>query len=174
MRRTPALAFAFALVLAFVPGRAASQPVETNTGIGTVEITRYDVGRLLQAVDASAKSPLIKLEIITKPALEMPVYDSIFWYAGITTDGDKRIARIWKSAALLKPSVESNDRLDDAKMLAVMDYGFAGETWKKIYDSVAAADAALGQSATDRYKNRHALIKTVQDFIADAQHRPHS
>jgi len=174
MRRTPALALALAFALALTPQWAAAQPVETNTGIGTMEITRYDVGRLLQAIDSAPKSPLIKLEIVVKPAAEMPIYDSLFWYAGITTESDKKIARIWKSAALTRASVESNDRLEDAKMLAVMDYGFAGAKWKAFYDDVARSDAALGQSATDRYKNRHALIKTIQDFIADAQHRPHS
>jgi hypothetical protein len=174
MRRSPALALALALAFSLVPERAGAIPVQTNTGVGTEEITRYDIGQLLQALDASAKSPLIKLEIVVKPASDMPVYDSIFWYAGITTEGDKKIARIWKSAAVTRASVESNDRLEDAKMLAVMDYGFAGDKWKKLYDDVSQADAALGQSATDRYKNRHALVKTVQDFIADAQHRPHS
>jgi|GEM_PF-2543218 len=177
MRRAPALAFALALVLAAGAGANAepAPPTPGPGGTATVEITRYDVGQLLQAVDLAAKSPKIKLQVVTKPAAEMPPYDQIYWYAGITTDGDKKVAHIWKNAVLAaRPSVESNDRLDDARMLAVMDYDFAGEKWKALYDSVAKTDGALGPSVTDRYQNRHALIKTVQDFIADAQRRPHS
>ena len=172
MRHAPALALALVLVTA---GGANAQPTPGAGGTAPAEITRYDVGQLLQAIDLAPKSSKIKLQIVTKPAAEMPAYDQIYWYAGITTEGDQKVARIWKNATLAAhPSVESNDRLDDAKMLAVMDYGFAGAKWKALYDSVTQSDAALGQSTTDRYRNRHALIKTIQDFIADSQHRPHS
>jgi hypothetical protein len=175
MRRAPALALACAFALATAAGANAQPATPGAGGTATAEITRYDVAQLLQAVDLATKSPKIRIEIVTKPAAEMPSFDLIFWYAGITNEGDKKIARVWKNASLAaRPSIEGNDRLEDARMLAVMDYGFAGEKWKALYDSVAQADALLGQSTTDRYQNRHALIKTIQDFIADAQHRPHS
>lgn len=96
----------------------------------------------------------------------MPSYDPIAHYNGLDA-GQPHSASIWVVAN--PPVSEVGDAVAGAVELACMDTGFAGTTWKAIYDQVAAADAALPASVADRYENRHLLLQR----IAQALHSTH-
>lgn len=54
-------------------------------------------------------------------------------------------------------------------MLAVMDYGFAGQFWKTVYDTAYRQDDALPSYEPDRSRNRHRVIAAVIRAIDDQQ-----
>jgi len=96
----------------------------------------------------------------------MPPYDPLVHYAGIVGSGS---ATIW-----IVKGISKNDAaamaVRAALELACMDTGFAGTLWKSIYDSAAAADAALPASEPNRYLNRLNLTAQIQKIAASYDH----
>ncbi|MBC5810233.1 MAG: hypothetical protein GIW95_05165 [Candidatus Eremiobacteraeota bacterium] len=139
------------------------------TSLDAFQISGPDIARLLRAVDAVDKSPAIVLQIDAKTAADMPAYDPAIHYAGLAHVKGKKTGLIWMDpSAFAPPMNDAKVRLyRGAMMLAVMDYGFAGAKWKAIYDVAARADAALGDDASDRYRSRHAIVRTIYRTVDD-------
>ncbi|HEY1429250.1 MAG TPA: hypothetical protein VGF18_06730 [Candidatus Tumulicola sp.] len=120
---------------------AASAPQQSAA---TVQVSGADIVTLLKAVEASEKSPDIKITIGVKAAAEMPAYDPLVHFAGV--DPKTNAATIWLSTPIQKTPATAN-ALHASMELACMATGFAGPKWKSIYDSVASQDAALPAGA---------------------------
>ena len=86
-----------------------------------------------------------------KPS-EMPRYDRIAFYAGAA---DPRY--IWENSAD-RGSPDRTRYLNRALILAAMDFGSAGERWKRYYDDLVAQDKAQPAPAPDPYRYRHAFL----------------
>jgi hypothetical protein len=119
---------------------------------------------------ASAPASQIYISISKLSAAQMPSYDPIAHYVGLTS-GQPHSASIWLLESASQPDM--GPALFGALALACMDTGFAGAKWKAIYDTVAAADAALPSTVVDRYRNRHLLLQKIQAVLKRAV-RTHS
>jgi hypothetical protein len=92
----------------------------------------------------------------------MPAYGPIVHFVGI--DAKPGAATIWIVHSPEKTPAAAQ-ALRAAMELACMGTGFAGPTWKAIYDEVAALDAALPANSPNRYKYRLALTQRIQAII---------
>jgi hypothetical protein len=146
-------------------GETVASPAPFQSGLS---FTHLDLARLFQAVADVHTSPEINVTISAKPVSEMPAYDSTCHYVGISGAGEARVANIWCTLTEHEDQTKVEDALMSAMLLAVMDYGFAGQKWKAIYDSTAAADAALPVSDGNPYLNRLALTRTIQQTMPGA------
>jgi len=153
MRRLIAIAFAVALLL-------PSAGFAADLTFGGPEIAQ-----LLRAVEASEKSPDIKLTIKLVAAKDMPAYDATVHYAGLNPGGKPDEATILVAQPMDPKSDAFGSGFQTALRLACMDTGFAGPKWKAIYDAAAAADATLNASEADRYYNRHLITTAIQNAI---------
>lgn len=92
------------------------------------------------------------IHYVSKKPSEMPRYDRIAFYPG---PADPRY--IWENNAY----ANSPDRaryVNRALTLAAMDFGSAGEQWKRYYDDLVAEDNAQRPPVTDPYRYRHAFL----------------
>ncbi len=153
------LAFGIALGAPVLAQSPTAQP--TAQPANDIQFTAHDVATLLKATQAVETSPNITIKIVGKSASDMPVYDPIAHFVGIDATN---AATIWlvhspertpASAQALRAAVE----------LACMGTGFAGPTWKAIYDQVAALDAALPANSPNPYKYRLALTQRIQTIV---------
>ncbi|MBV9333690.1 MAG: hypothetical protein JO146_06760 [Candidatus Eremiobacteraeota bacterium] len=140
------------------PSPAASpKPVSVD-----VHFTARDLAALLKATQDAQTSSNVTININSKEAWDMPVYDPIVHFAGV--DASSGAATIW----ILKSPPKTKDAADSllaALELACMATGFAGPQWKSIYDSLAAADAALPAGAPNPYVYRLTLTRRIQTII---------
>ena len=154
-----------------VPGAATAQSATPSPAAqpGDIQFTNHDLATLLKAVKDADTSPKIRINVIGKAPSEMPEYDPIVHFA----DGDAStgLATIWlmKSAPQTPTAAHA---FNAAMELACMSTGFAGPTWKTIYDQVAAMDAALPPNSPNPYKYRLALTQKIQ-AILDSYAQPH-
>lgn len=92
------------------------------------------------------------IHYVEKKPSEMPRYDRMAFYPGAT---DPRY--IWENNNSAS-SPERTHYVNRALVLAAMDFGAAGEQWKKYYDELVVEDAAQRAPATDPYHYRHAFL----------------
>jgi hypothetical protein len=154
------------------PTAAAALPAASPQP-GSLEFTGPELARVFQALADIQTSPDILVSIASKPVNEMPSYDPICHYAGIMTEAKGKVANVW----CVSPSAATDVRreaLAGALLLAVMDYGFAGPKWKATYDLLAAKDAALPASETNRYLNRLTLEQQLLKIFDEYSHKPKS
>jgi hypothetical protein len=154
------LAFCAALGAPAVAQSPNAQP--TTRSAQDIQFTAHDVATLLKATQDAEASPNITIKIVGKPATDMPAYDPIVHFAGI--DGNSGAATIWIVHSPDKTPAAAQ-ALRAAMELACMGTGFAGPTWKAIYDKVAAMDAALPSNAPNPYKYRLALTQRIQGIV---------
>ncbi len=136
---------------------ASAAPVSVD-----VHFTARDLATLLKATQDAQASSKITVNVDSKEAWDMPVYDPIVHFAGV--DAASGAATIW----ILKSPPKTKDTADSllaALELACMATGFAGPQWKSIYDSLAAADAALPAGAPNPYVYRLTLTRRIQTII---------
>jgi hypothetical protein len=136
---------------------AASAPVSVD-----VHFTARDLATLLKATQDVQSDPKVTINVNSKEAWDMPVYDPIVHFAGV--DASSGAATIW----IVKSPPKTKDAADSllaALELACMATGFAGPQWKSIYDSLAAADAALPAGAANPYVYRLTLTRRLQAII---------
>lgn len=89
---------------------------------------------------------------VSKNASEMPRYDPIAFYPGAADPH-----YIWENRNdTLSP--ERTRYRNRALILAAMDFGVAGDQWKKYYDDLVAEDKAQRSPVSDPYRNRHAFL----------------
>jgi hypothetical protein len=139
--------------------------VPTAASATDLSFSGPDIAQLLQAVEASEKSPDIHLTINLAAAKDMPAYDAVVHYAGLNPGGKPNEATIMVAQPMDPKSDAFATGFTTALRLACMDTGFAGPKWKAIYDMAAAADAKLNPSEPDRYYNRHLITSAIQTEI---------
>ena len=166
------ISFLFLLLLGIcVPAAALAQsstPAPTAQP-GAIEFTNHDLATLLKAVKDADTSPKIRIDVVGKAPSEMPDYDPIVHFA--EGDASTAVATIWVMKAAPHTTTAAN-AFAAAMELACMSTGFAGPTWKTIYDQVAAMDAALPANSPNPYKYRLALTQKIQ-AIVDSYAQPH-
>lgn len=106
----------------------------------------------LIALKRVALSGNFPIHYATKKASEMPRYDRIAFYPGAA---DPRY--IWESDDA-QESPESVRYINRALVLAAMDFGSAGDQWKRYYDDLREEDNAQRRPVTDPYRYRHAFL----------------
>lgn len=106
----------------------------------------------LIALKRAALAGNFPIHYVTKKPSQMPRYDRIAFYPGAA---DPRY--IWES----DDAQESPERVRDinrALVLAAMDFGSAGDQWKRYYEDLKAEDNAQRTPAADPYRYRHAFL----------------
>ncbi|MBV9719749.1 MAG: hypothetical protein JOZ77_10540 [Candidatus Eremiobacteraeota bacterium] len=157
-----------ALVLAFgigVATPALAQSPSASPGApsaGDIQFTAQDVATLLKATKDAEASPNITINVVGKAVMDMPTYDPIVHFVGI--DAKSGAATIWIMKSPPKTPTSAH-ALRAAMELACMATGFAGPTWKGIYDQVAALDATLPASPPNPYKYRLALTQRIAAIV---------
>jgi hypothetical protein len=149
------------LLLALVLCTTSTATAQADDGvvIDGANLTNADAKVLLEnfklAMKENDKAILITIAL-RKPA-EMPAYDPVWEYRGFTKDAatGKPSMLIWiasdQSDATLQHAIGASI-LD-----ALCDTGNGGPNLKKIYDSMAAKDAALPPGSPDPFANRRKL-----------------
>lgn len=92
------------------------------------------------------------IHYVDKKPSEMPRYDPVAFYPG---PADPRY--IWENSAD-KSSPDRTRYVNRALILAAMDFGSAGEQWKRYYDDLVAQDNAQPAPVSDPYRYRHAFL----------------
>jgi len=158
-------------LLAFpaLPALAQSSPspspaAATAPTPGSVDVafSARDLAILLKATQDAQTSPNITINVNSKDAWDMPVYDPIVHFVAV--DPSSGAATIW----MLKSPPKTKDAADSllaALELACMATGFAGPQWKSIYDRLAAMDAALPPGVPNPYAYRLTLTRRIQRVI---------
>jgi len=144
------------------PAASPSPGTASSPGTVNVHFTAGDLATLLKATQDVQTSPKITINIDSKEAWDMPVYDPIAHFVGV--DASNGAATIW----MLKSPPKNKDATDSllaAVELACMATGFAGPQWKAIYDRLAAMDAALPSGVSNRYVYRLTLTRRIQRII---------
>lgn len=106
----------------------------------------------LIALKRAALAGNFPIHYVTKKASQMPRYDRIAFYPGAS---DPRY--IWESDDA-RESSESVRYINRALVLAAMDFGAAGDQWKRYYDDLRSEDNAQRTPVTDPYRYRHAFL----------------
>lgn len=104
------------------------------------------------ALKRAALAGNFPIHYTSKKPSEMPRYDRIAFYPG---PADPRY--IWENNAY----ASSPDRaryVNRALTLAAMDFGSAGEQWKRYYDDLVDEDNAQRPPVSDPYRYRHAFL----------------
>jgi hypothetical protein len=144
------------------PAASASPAALAKPGSIDIQFTAPDLATLLKATQDAQTSPNITINVLSKDAWDMPVYDPIVHFVGV--DPSSGAATLW----ILKSPPKTKDAADSllgALELACMATGFAGLKWKSIYDSLAAMDAALPAGAPNPYAYRLTLTRRIQRVI---------
>lgn len=106
----------------------------------------------LVALKRAALSDDFPIHYVTKKPSEMPRYDRMVFYPG---PADPRY--IWENVNDVT-SPERTRYVNRALMLAAMDFGAAGDQWKKYYDDLVVQDKAQRPPVSDPYRYRHAFL----------------
>lgn len=106
----------------------------------------------LIALKRAALAGNFPIHYVTKKASEMPRYDRIAFYPGAT---DPRY--IWESDNA-QASPERDRYVNRALVLAAMDFGAAGDRWKRYYDDLRTEDNAQAAPVSDPYHFRHTFL----------------
>jgi hypothetical protein len=155
---------AFCAVLISMQTSIAS--AASATGYSDAEVREAD-----RAVLSIPTSPTFNLALDPTPASDMPAWDPIAHYVGrqslpegivvyaVLVDERYRdaITDLPHAARAVQIAIAS------AAFLAVMDSGQAGSAWMARYSQAADADSQLAASVSDRYANRHALVRTLAE-----------
>lgn len=179
MRQT--VAFFSLLAGLFLPLPTSAQPAASpapsaspasSQQPGSLEFTGPELAQLFKALGDIQTSPDILVNVSSKPSGEMPSYDPVCHYAGITAEPKGKTANVWCASTASEAAVRR--AAAGALLLAIMDYGFAGPKWKATYDMLAAKDGALPASETNRYLNRLLVVQQLLKIIDDNVHKPNS
>ncbi|HMF27643.1 MAG TPA: hypothetical protein VKE42_02665 [Candidatus Cybelea sp.] len=151
------------------PSPTASSAPASSPGSVDVHFNARDLAALLKATQDVQTSSKITINVDSKDAWDMPVYDPIVHFVGV--DASSGAATIWIMKSPPKTK-DASDSLLGALELACMATGFAGPQWKSIYDRLAAADATLPSGAPNPYVYRLTLTHRIQKIIDNykAQH----
>lgn len=140
--------------------KSTAQPFsETIEGIA---VTKADLTQLLGALHRALQpnDTTIPIVLNVKRSAEMPPYDPYAHYAGVEEKAGTKVMNIWINGDVKVG--EHNDAMAAAFVLAITDGGYAGSTFKRIYDLCAAKDAQLPAGSPDPFLNRH---KFAVDFV---------
>jgi hypothetical protein len=151
------------LSIAIITALAATFAVPALAQQNSNSFSASDVHTLLTAVSCELSPQCKHIEVTFVSPSHMPAYDPLVHYVGLASD--PQTAVVWVSQAATDQPAQSaamKKALLGAMLLACMDDGEAGTTWKNIYNSAAAADATLPAGSPDPYLNRHKLVEAIE------------
>lgn len=128
------------------------------TDLNGTSLTLRDLTKLLTGlvmVYTPRKVPHPSSILVTKPQNEMPAYDPDWHYASSAMKDGYPVITIWVSDRLHGKAPFS--LMETTALLGLLDSGYGGADWQKIYAYSLAQDKAQGPNATDPYKNRREL-----------------
>lgn len=142
------------------PAASASPDVldEQITDLNGTPLTLRDLSMLLTGlvmVYTPPKAPHPSSILVTKPQSEMPAYDPDWHYVSSTMKDGYPVITIWVSDRLGGKAPFS--LMETTALLGLLDSGFGGADWQKIYAYSLARDKAQGPNAADPYKNRREM-----------------
>jgi hypothetical protein len=147
---------------------AAAGSATSSSQIDGVTITKADLTQLFEAMHHALANgdTAIPLVVHVKPAAEMPKYDPEAHYVGTDTTQTPPVITVWVNGSDLK-SDTMQDAMAESMLLGIMDAGYAGPNFKKLYDSYAAKDTAAGASAPDPFANRRKFAEALVHELHD-------
>jgi hypothetical protein len=148
------------------PAASASAGVDRTLDVNGVPVPLRDFAELtarMLFVYIPSKSPHATAVIVPKKQSEMPSYDPDFHYAGTDGAPDQPLLTMWISDRLNGKA--PRDTMESAAILGLLDSGMGGPNFQKLYAAARDADAALGPSATDSWKNRRALSRQLTVMV---------
>ena len=108
-------------------------------------------------------------DFITKPQSEMPAYDPDWHYVSSETKNGQPVMTIWVSQRLNGKA--PRDLMESTVILGLLDAGYGGAVWQKVYAKSLALDQAQGPNAANPIKNRRDLsdrLAGMIDILMDA------
>ena len=159
-----------AIVQMFAPAAGSADSLQ----LYGVSVSDADMKSMLMALHHALQpnDDTVLVTISLKTADEMPAYARDWHYAGTDQKDGKPNVHVWLVKDLQRAAMQH--AVLASFMLGLADAGYAGTTWKKIYDGAAAADSALGVSATDPYVNRRRLAEEMARLVESDPSESHS
>ncbi|MBV9097702.1 MAG: hypothetical protein JO079_06570 [Frankiaceae bacterium] len=149
-----------------LPSAPPASVLDHTVSVDGVPVPLRDFATLIAAmlfVYVPGKNAPAKGVIVTKKQSEMPAFDPDFHYAGSDGAPGQPQLTMWISDRLNGRAPRAV--MESAAILGLLDSGFGGAQFQRVYAAARKDDLALGPAETDTWKNRRALSVRLTSMV---------